>query len=128
MTLALDFPLGWPILPATLVRRRRALPAGSPPLVNVGDQVRPEQPIAEYALANGGRRALPAGLGGRVVEAAAGQHVTVEGVATVMHGIVGLGGPTAGTLVVFPRGESPAVVPIVPGSVVIFPHQLSLTL
>src|SRR5262249_10189829 len=79
-------------------------------------------------LANGGRRALPAGLGGRVVEAAAGQHVTVEGVATVMHGIVGLGGPTAGTLGVFPRGESPAVVPIVPGSVVIFPHQLSLTL
>jgi hypothetical protein len=128
MTLALDYPLGWPVAPATLVRRIRALNSGATPLVRFGDQVRPEQPVAEYALANAGRRAVLAGLGGRVVAASAGQHVIIEGVATVVHGIVGLGGTAAGTLVVLPRGEAPAVVPIVPGSVIIFPHQLSLTL
>src|SRR5262245_32756677 len=128
MTLVLDYPLGWPVMPATLVRRERALPLGATPLVSLGDQVRPEQPIAEYVLANGSQRAVVAGLGGRVVGAEASKHVTLEGVAVLMYGIVGLGGPTAGTLTVLPRGESPAVVPIVPGSVIIFPHQLPLML
>src|SRR5262245_13161813 len=128
MTLVLDFPLGWPVMPATLVRRERALPFGATPLVSLGDQVRPEQSIAESALANGGQRAVLAGLGGRVVEVEKGKGVTLEGVAMLMHGIVGLGGPAAGTLTALPRGESPAVVPIVPGSVIIFPHQLPLML
>jgi hypothetical protein len=129
VALALDFPLGRPILPAVLARRRRLLAADAVPLVAVGDHLRADQPIAESR--GPGQRGLAAGFAGRVVETQQGPRqpwVTIEGVATLIHGLVGVGRQITGVLALLPRGETLAVVPIVPGSVIIFPHQVPLML
>jgi hypothetical protein len=125
---ALTYPLGRPIVATTLVRRLRPLPPGAVPQVAVGEQVRPEQPIAEILAQPGSQSALLAGLAGRVVEIAPGRHIALEGVATLAQGIVGVGGPVVGPLATLPRGESLAVVPIPRGAIVLFPLQAPLTL
>ena len=123
----LDYPLGWPLLPAVLVQRRRLLPAGATVLVGMGDQVRPEQPVAEFAGPAGVIPVL-AGLAGRVLEVIPGHALAIEGVATSLNGLVGFGPPAAGPLVMLPRGESVALVPITPGTIILHPQQASLTL
>jgi hypothetical protein len=130
MLAALDYPLGRPMLPAVLVRRRRLLPLGATSLVSVGDQVRADQPIAALG-ATDARTLFASGFAGRIVESQTGQRgaqIAVEGVATVLHGIVGLGRQVTGQLALLPRGEALAMVPIVRGSVIIFPHQVPLML
>ena len=129
-TLALDFPLGQPTIPAVLTRRRRVLPPGAAPLVTMSDHLRADQPLAEYS--DGARRQIVyAGFAGRVVESQSDPrqaYVTIEGVVTLLHGIVGVGGQVAGTLALLPRGDALAIVQIAPGSVIIFPHQVPLML
>lgn len=128
-TRALTYPLGRPIVSTTLVRRVRPLPPGAISQVAMGEQVRPEQPIAETpAQQPGGRGTVLAGLAGRVVEIIPGQHITLEGVATLAHGIAGVGGAVVGPLVTLPRGESLAVVPIPRGAIILFPLQVPMTL
>lgn len=128
MTLALDYPLGLPLTPATLVRRRRPLPPNATVVVSPNDTVRADQPVAEYRVTNGQVMKVLAGLAGRVYEVAPGRHVAIEGVATIAHGIVGLGGPATGALAVLPRGDSLAVASIPRGTVILFPHQAPLML
>jgi hypothetical protein len=123
----MDYPSGWPVIPAANVRRIRPL-GGATPLVNVGDQVRPDQPVAERPSTQGGREPVIAGLAGRVAQIVAGRGVAIEGVATVIHGIFGLGGSAAGALHFLARGESVAVVRIPRGAVIVFPGQIPLTL
>jgi hypothetical protein len=125
--LALQYPLGRPILQAAAVRRPRQLPPGARVLVAAGDHVQPEQPIAEVGQPGGGTAVL-AGLAGVVAEVVPGQHVAIEGVATLAQGIVGIGGAAVGPLMVLPRGESLAVVPIPRGGVILFPQHAPLTL
>ncbi len=129
-TFALDFPLGQPVVPTMLTRRRRLLPPGAAQLVATGDHLRADQPLADFS--DGPlRHILPAGLAGRVVESQGGPrqaYVTIEGVVTLLHGIIGVGGQVAGALTLLPRGESLAVVQIAPGAVIIFPHQVPLML
>jgi hypothetical protein len=127
-TTALNYPLGRPLVPAMKAVRHRILPAGATPLVSVGDPVRPEQPIADVATAGGNRVAVLAGVGGRVTHIVPGQRITVEGVATVVQGIVGLGAPVVAPLALLPRGEAQAVVPIPRGAIIVHQQQLSLTL
>lgn len=126
--LALDYPLGRPIVPAALVRRERPLPPGAVVLVGVGDRVGPEQAIAEMPAADGHGTPLLAGIAGRVVEVAPGRHIALEGPATVMHGVVGLGAPVVGPLAQLPRGESLAVVRIPTGAILVFPQPAPLML
>lgn len=123
----MDFPLGWPVVPAANVRRHRLL-AGATALVGVGDQVRPDQAIAERPGSGGERVPVLAGLAGRVTQVVPGRALTIEGVATVIQGVFGLGLPTAGPLHFLPRGESLAVVPIPRGAIIVFPGRLPLTL
>ncbi len=123
-TYALDFPLGRPLIPAAAVRRWRRLPPGSRPLVGPGELVRPDQPIAE--LPDGAP--VLAGLGGRVVEVSPGGGIYLEGVASVLTGLLGIGSSVAGPLTFLPRGESAAVLPIPPGGIIVYPQRLSLTL
>ena len=125
--LALQYPLGRPIIQAIAVRRQRQLPAGARVLVAVGDQVQPEQPIAE-AGQPGGAAVVLSGLTGMVAEVVQGQRVIIEGVVTLAQGVVGIGGAAVGPLVVLPRGESLAVVPIPRGGVILFPQHAPLTL
>jgi hypothetical protein len=125
--LALDYPLGRPIVEA-VVRRARPLAPAATPLVGTGDLVRAEQPIAETPEPNGGGRPMLAGLGGRVVEVTPGQQIVIEGPATVLQGPLGLGGPAAGPLMTLPRGESIAVVPIPAGAVILHPQPAPLML
>lgn len=125
--LALQYPLGRSIAQAVGVRRQRHLPPGVRVLVAVGDQVQPEQPIAE-AGQSGGAMAVLAGLAGVVAEVVPSQRVVIEGVATLAQGVVGIGGVAVGPLVVLPRGESLAVVPIPRGGVILFPQHVPLTL
>src|SRR5690348_8997585 len=125
--LALQYPLGRPIAQAVAVRRQRHLPPGARVLVAAGDQVQPEQPIAEVGQPGGGTAVL-AGLAGVVAEVVPGQHVAIEGVATLAQGVVGIGGAAVGPMVVLPRGESLAVVPIPRGGVILFPQHVPLTL
>ncbi len=123
----MDFPSGWPVIPAANVRRLRPL-GGATPLVNVGEQVRPDQPLAERPSARGDQEPVIAGLAGRVAQILPGRGVALEGVATIIHGIFGVGGTAAGTLHFLARGESVAVVRIPPGAVIVFPGQIPLTL
>src|SRR4051812_47643984 len=124
----LTYPLGRPIVATTLVRRLRPLLPGALPQVAMGEQVRPEQPIAEIPAPQGSHSVLLAGLAGRVVEIMPGRHIALEGVATLAQGIVGVGGPVVGPLAMLPRGESLAVVPIPRGAILLFPLQAPLTL
>jgi hypothetical protein len=126
-TATLDYPLGLPLLPAVTVRRRRLIPVDAAVLVGEGDQVRPDQPIAELPGPTGAQP-LFAGLAGHVVEVAPGQSLTIEGVVTLLNGLVGFGPPAAGPLVMLPRGEAVAVVPITPRAIILHPQQASLTL
>jgi hypothetical protein len=124
----MDYPSGWPAIPAANVRRTRALSGGATPLVSVGDRVRPDQPLAERTGPHGEREMVLAGLAGRVAHLTPGQSLSIEGVATVIHGIVGVGGTAVGPLHFLPRAESVAVVPLPPGTVLVFPGQAPLTL
>ncbi len=126
-TYALDYPLGRPVAPAINVRRRRALPPGATPFVQLNEQAHPDQVIAEMRGPNGVSQTR-AGLAGRVVEVKTGHSVTIEGVATLIQGIVGVGGPVVGPLSFLPRGESLAVVPIPRGGIIVYPQRASLTL
>lgn len=128
MTLSsLAYPSGRPMVAAVAVRRRRPLPAGAPALVSVGDQVSPGQVIAE-ARGEAGLATTLAGLAGRVTEVWPGQSVTLEGAATLINGILGVGGPVAGPLYFPPRGESLALMQAPRGSIVVFGHRAPLTL
>lgn len=127
-TMNLDFPLGRPLVPAVTIRRRRPLPPGVAPLKGTGEQVSAEQRIADLPDGSGGSRPLLAGLAGRIVGITPGQHVTIEGAATVVHGLLGLGGPAAGPLSMLPRGESLAVVPIPAGAILLFPQPVPMIL
>ncbi|HEY7779578.1 MAG TPA: hypothetical protein VIC85_05155 [Ktedonobacterales bacterium] len=124
----MDYPLGWPIIPAALVRRQYGLTGGATATVGVGDQVRADQVVAERPGPNGERVPILSGIAGRVSQLAPGRSLTVEGPATVVQGLVGLGGVTAGPLHFLPRGESLAVVPLPPGVIIVFPGRLPLTL
>lgn len=121
-----DYPLGRSLVPAAAVRRDRVLPPGAVVQVNVGEQVRPDQPIAHVSSRASAPAGLLAGMAGRVTEISA-QRVTIEGVATLLQGVLGMGRSVAGPLTLLPHGESLAVVPIQPGGVILIPQQLPLT-
>ncbi|MGO8949026.1 MAG: hypothetical protein ACLQUY_15540 [Ktedonobacterales bacterium] len=123
----LDFPLGRRLVPAASIRRQRILPAGATTKVAIGDQVQSEDIIAEVDNA-GNRSAIQAGFSGRVIDVSLNQRVVIEGIVTVIEGVVGLGGPAVGTLSTLPRGESLPMVPIPRGGVILFPQQLPLVL
>ncbi len=124
---ALDYPHGRPLVSAVAVRRRRPLPAGAPALVSPQEQVSPGQAIAESQGTSGLTTTL-AGLAGRVTEVLPGQSVTIEGMATLINGLVGVGGPVAGPLYFPPRGESLALMQAPRGSIVVFGQRAPLTL
>jgi hypothetical protein len=123
----LDFPLGRRLVPAASIRRQRLLPAGATTGVAMGDQVQPDQTIAEVA-SGGNRMPLQAGFSGRVTDVILNQRVTIEGTVTIIQGMVGIGGPATGTLCMLPRGESLAMVSIPRAGVILFPQQLPLVL
>lgn len=127
-TMNLDYPLGRPLVPAVTVRRRRPLTPGAAPLMGIGETVSAQQRIANLPDGLGGFQPLLAGLTGRIVEVTPGQHVTIEGAATVIHGLLGLGGSAAGTLSMLPRGESLAVVSIPAGAILLFPQPVPMIL
>src|SRR6185437_3456787 len=108
---ALDYPLGRPIISAIAVRRRRLLPPGATPFVSLHEQVSPGQAIAE-ARSDAGLATALAGLAGRVVDVAPGQSVTIEGAATLINGLLGVGGQVAGPLFFPQHGESLALLQI----------------
>jgi len=124
---ALDYPLGRPIISAIAVRRRRLLPPGATPFVSLHEQVSPGQAIAE-ARSDAGLATALAGLAGRVVDVAPGQSVTIEGAATLINGLLGVGGQVAGPLFFPQHGESLALLQIPPGSVIVYPTRAPLTL
>lgn len=124
---ALDYPHGRPMISAVTVRRRRLLPVGAPALVSPQDQVSPGQAIAE-ARTGAGLATTLAGLAGRVVEVTPGQSVTIEGAATLINGILGVGGQVAGPIFFPQRGESLALVQLPRGSVIVYPWRAPLTL
>ena len=124
---ALDYPHGRPLISAVAVRRRRLLPPGATPFVSLQEQVSPGQALAEMRT-DAGITASLAGLAGRVVEVAPGQSVTIEGAATLINGILGVGGQVAGPIYFPQRGESLALVQLPRGSVIVYPTRAPLTL
>ena len=124
---ALDYPLGRPIAPSITVRRRRPLPAGATPRVQTGESVSALQPIAEVATPQG-RAPVLAGIDGHVIAVTPGKGIFLEGVATLLQGLVGLGESAAGPLAFLPPGESPAVALIPRGSILVYPQRAPLTL
>lgn len=126
--LALDYPLGRPFISAAQVRRERPLTSAAALLVGVGSQVSAERAIAEIPGPDGRRWPVPAGIAGRVTEVMPGRHVTIEGAATILQGLVGLGAPVAAPLAQLARGESLAVVNIPAGCIIVFPQPAPLML
>lgn len=124
---SLTFPFGRPVVTSMFVSRERMLPAGATPLVSVGDRVRPDTVLAEQRSGQGISGVL-AGISGRVAATSVGRSVTVEGVATLLQGAVGIGGATAGSLYAIPRGESLAVAHIPHGCVLLHPTRAPLML
>lgn len=124
---SLTYPYGRPVIPSLAVTRERPLPAGATPLVAVGDRVRPDTVLAEQR-SDQGVSGVIAGISGRVTATAVGHSVTIEGVATLLHGAVGVGGPSAGSLYMIPRGESLAVAHIPHGCVLLHPTRAPLML
>lgn len=124
---SLTFPHGRPVITSMAITRQRPLPPGATPLVSVGERVTPERVVAEQRIAQGVKGVL-AGLAGHVSAVTVGQSVTVEGVATLLNGVVGVGGPTAGPLYAIPRGESLAVAHIPHGCVLLHPARAPLML
>lgn len=124
---ALDYPHGRPMISAMAVRRNRLLPPGATPLVSVNEQVSPGQAIAEARTDTGVASAV-AGLAGRVAEVTPGHSVTIEGAATLINGILGVGGQVAGPIFFPQRGESLAVVQLPHGSVIVYPGRAPLML
>jgi hypothetical protein len=124
---ALDYPHGRPMISAVAVRRRRLLPPGAAPLVSPMEQVSPGQAIAEARTEAGLATAL-AGLAGRIVEVAPGQSVTIEGAATLINGLLGVGGQVAGPIFFPQQGESLALVQLPRGSIIVYPWRAPLTL
>ena len=101
----MGFPLGRQIVAAALVRRERPLSDGATAAVAMGETVSAGQTVATRSGRLGIGKATPilAGLDGRVVGVMPGQGVTIEGVAMVVAGLVGLGGSAVGPL--FPMGQ-----------------------
>jgi hypothetical protein len=127
MTFAsLDYPTGRPFAPALALSRGRRLPPDAQLLVHVNETVHAEQPIARSG-ADGVALPVLAGLSGRISDARPGS-VTIEGAATLLHGVVGVGAGVAGPLVTLPHGESYAVVPIPAGAIIVVPQQAPLML
>ncbi|HZC06758.1 MAG TPA: hypothetical protein VE338_14070 [Ktedonobacterales bacterium] len=124
---ALDYPHGRPLISSVAVRRRRLLPSGATPLVSSNEQVSPGQAVAE-ARSDAGLVTALAGLAGRVVSVTPGQSVTIEGAATLINGILGVGGQVAGPIFFPQRGESLALVQLPRGSVIVYPSRAPLTL
>lgn len=124
---SLTFPNGRPVITSLAVTRQRPLPVGATPLVSVGERVAPERVVAEQRMEHGVRGVL-AGLAGHVTSITVGRSVTIEGVATLVNGAVGIGGPAAGALYAIPRGESLAVANIPHGCVLIHPMRAPLML
>lgn len=122
MSLSLEYALGRLVVPVTRLRRQRVLPAGAPALVRVGERVRADQPLA------GGGTSPLAGLSGSIVAVAPGQSITIEGIVSVLSGVIGIGGSVVGPLVTLPRGESLAMVHIPRGAVILYPQQAPLML
>jgi hypothetical protein len=123
---ALDFPLGRPVIPAARVRRRRDLPAEARVLVQIGEQVAADQTIAE-AIAPAGSLPILAGLAGAVTDVGS-TYVTIDGLAAVLQGPIGIGGAAVGPLAMVSTSDSSAVVPIPRGAVLVYPQQVPLTL
>lgn len=125
--IALDYPLGRPIAPAITVRRRRPFPSGAVARVQSGSTVSALQPIAEINTPNG-RFPVLAGIDARVVSVTPGNGIFLEGTATLLQGMLGLGESAAGPLAFLPPGESPAVALIPRGALLVYPQRVPLTL
>lgn len=125
--IALDYPLGRPIAPAITVRRRRPLPPNAVARVQSGENVSALQPIAEIATPNG-RLPVLAGIDGHVIAVTPGKGIFLEGVATLIQGMIGMGESVAGPLAFLPQGESPAVALIPRGAILVYPQRVPLTL
>lgn len=123
----LTYPFGRPMVASLSVTRERLLPAGATPLVSPGDRVRPDTVLAEQRY-DQGITGVIAGISGQVTATTVGRSVTIEGVATLLHGAVGVGGPAAGSLFAIPRGESLAVAHIPHGCVLLHPTRAPLML
>jgi hypothetical protein len=115
------------VVTSMFVSRERTLPAGATPLVSPGDRVHPDTVLAEQRSGLGISGVL-AGISGQVTTTAVGRSVTVEGVATLLFGAVGVGGAAAGSLFAIPRGESLAVAHIPHGCVLLHPTRAPLML
>lgn len=117
---SMTYPLGQAIVPAMLVRRSRPLPPGAQVRVRQDEMVRAEQPVA---LLPTGEPVL-AGLAGRAVAVLPGQ-VVVEGLARLVHGMLGIGTQVAGPLVLAPRPDDPTFQGVPRGAIVLVPQRLS---
>lgn len=124
---SLTYPYGRPVLSAITVTRQRPIPAGATPLVSVGERVAPDRVLAEQRVDRGVTNIL-AGIAGTVSAIAVGRAVTIQGIGAQIHGVVGVGGPTAGPLYTFPRGESLAVAHIPHGCILLLPTRAPLML
>jgi hypothetical protein len=124
---SLTYPYGHSFIPTLAVRRERPLPVNSTPFVSIGERVTPERVLAEQREERGIRGVL-AGLTGQVSAITVGRGVTIEGKATLVNGAIGVGGPSAGSLYMIPRGESLAVAHIPHGCVLVHPTRAPLML
>ena len=118
----MDYPLGWPVLPAVQVARERALAQGrGAVMVAVDDTVEPMQPIAQIAT----EPPVLAGLRGRVIRVLPERGVVIEGRVTAIQGLFGFGAAVVGPIAHIPSDATPTAGPVKPGTILVVPGLLT---
>ncbi len=130
------YPTGWPIVPQILLTRERwpgSYKAKYVPLVYVGQEVLPDQPVLRLeprsSVSTSIPESVPAGLHGRVVEITPRGGVIIESRAALLQGAVGAGKQIAGVLIIWQSRTSelgPQIIP--PGAILVVPGPLNFTL
>src|SRR5215470_6301129 len=104
----MNYPLGWPVIPGITVRRERRMDRPGVTVVQSGQEVQPDQTIAQvnplgtagsapFAPPRFGAQTLRSGLRGQVVEATS-HGVIIEGLVAVVQGLFGVGEQAVGEL------------------------------
>lgn len=134
----MNYPLGWPVIPGITVRRERRMDRPGVAMVNVGQEVQPDEVIARvnplgtagsapFAPARFGAQTLRAGLRGQVVEASP-RGVIIEGLVAVVQGLFGVGEQVVGELNILSKEalKVPAdMIPLARGVILVVPGPLT---
>jgi hypothetical protein len=141
------YPPAWSVIPQAFVRKERWLAShkvAGTPLVSLGQDVVPDQPILRWSDTEKrfpaqlpkapspqpppSEKTIPAGLRGRVVEITSRGGIVIESHATLVQGVIGAGDQVAGPLTLWHADSLNNSQTIPPSAILVVPVPLTLLL